>query len=275
MAGTGALGKAFGEVAHLIRRHRELTWEMAKREITERYTGQLFGVLWSIGHPIVLMSVYLFIFMVVFKVRLGGTRELPLDYATYLLAGTIPWLAFQESMSKSTTVMISNANLVKQVVFPLEVLPAKGVIATVLTQLVFLALLLTYIVARFGVPSPMIGLLPVLVIVQAIAMMGVSYGLSAVGVFLRDTKDLVQVFLVIGVYLIPAFYLPSAVPDQLRLLLYLNPFSYLIWCYQDVLYFGRFEHPWAWPAFVGLSLACFTAGFMTFRRLRTQFGNVL
>jgi len=275
MARSGTLGKAFGEASQLVRRHRELTWEMAKREISERYTGQLFGALWSIGHPIVLMAVYLFIFMVVFKVRLGGTRELPLDYAAYMLAGIIPWIAFQESMSKSTTVIISNANLVKQVVFPLEVLPAKGVVATVVTQLVFLSLLLAYIVMRYGAPAPIVVLLPVLVVFQAIAMMGVSYALSAVGVFLRDTKDLVQVFLVVGAYLMPTFYLPSSVPEQFRALLYLNPFSYLIWCYQDVLYFGRFEHPFAWPVFIGLSVSVFAAGFLVFRRLRTQFGNVL
>jgi lipopolysaccharide transport system permease protein len=229
--------------------------------------------MWSIGHPLALMAVYIFMFAVVFKVQVGTTS--PLDYPTYLLAGMIPWLAFQESMAKSTTVMITNASLVKQVVFPLEVLPAKGVIATVVTQLVFLSAFLAYIVLRFGVVSPMLGLLPVLIIVQAIAMMGVSYALSAIGVFLRDTKDLVQVFLVVGAYLIPAFYLPSFVPEQLRILLYINPFSYLIWCYQDVLYFGRFEHPWAWPVFFTLSIATFAGGFLIFRRLRTLFGNVL
>ncbi len=270
-----SLIKASHEVVQLARRHRQLTWEMAKREILERYTGQLFGVLWAIAHPLVLMGVYLFIFAVVFRVRMGGTRELPLDYAAYLFAGTIPWLAFQESMAKSTTVIISNANLVKQVVFPLEVLPAKGVIATVITQLVFFGVLLAYLLARYQTLSPLIALLPVLILVQAVAMMGVSYILSSVGVYLRDTKDLVQVFVVVGVYLMPTFYLPTAVPEQLRVLLYLNPFSYMIWCYQDVLYFGRFEHPWAWPVFAALSLSVFAAGYATFRRLRTMFGNVL
>jgi lipopolysaccharide transport system permease protein len=272
--GAGLVG-AFREVIQLTLKHRQLTWEMAQREVTERYTGQLFGALWAIGHPLILMMVYLFIFGVVFKVKIGGTPDMPLDYAAYLFAGMIPWLAFQEAMAKSTTVIVNSSNLVKQVVFPLEVLPAKGVIATVMTQLVFLALLLVYLLVKYQSLSPMVVLLPILLIVQAIAMMGVSYVLSSVGVYLRDTKDLVQVFLVVGAYLMPTFYLPSFVPPQLRALLYLNPFSYMIWCYQDVLYFGRFEHPWAWPVFFGLSLMIFTVGFLTFRRLRTMFGNVL
>jgi lipopolysaccharide transport system permease protein len=275
MKTRGGIAGAFREIVQLLQRHRQLTWEMAKREVTERYTGQLFGVLWAIGHPLVLMLVYLFIFGVVFKVSIGGTREMPLDYAAYLFAGMIPWLGFQESMAKSTTVIVNNSNMVKQVVFPLEVLPAKGVIATLMTEVVFVVLLLAYLLVTYHELSLMVVLLPVLLIFQAIAMMGVSYLLSSVGVYLRDTKDLVQVFLMVGVYLMPTFYLPSFVPAQLRVFLYLNPFSYMIWCYQDVLYFGRFEHPWAWPVFFGLSLMIFTIGFLTFRRLRTMFGNVL
>ena len=266
---------AFRELLLLFTRHRQLTWEMAKREITERYTGQIFGAVWAVGHPLVQMAVFVFVFSVILKVRIGGTREMPLDYTAYLLAGLIPWLACQEAMAKATTVIISNANLVKQVVFPVEVLPAKGVIATVLTEVVFLALFTIYLLVRYQFLPPTYVLLPVLVAVQALGMMGLSYLLSAVGVYLRDTKDLVQVFLVIGVYLVPALYLPSSVPAEFRLLLYLNPFSYMVWCFQDVLYFGRFAHPWAWPVFFGLSLSVFTLGFLSFRRLRVMFGNVL
>ena len=272
---TGGLGRAFREVVTLLTRHRQLTWEMAKREITERYTGQLFGVFWAVGHPLTLMLVYAYIFGVVFQVKITGTAGLPLDYTAYLLAGLIPWLSFQESMAKATTVIVSHANLVKQVVFPLEVLPAKGVIATVITEVLFLSLFCGYVLIRHHYIPLIYGLLPLLIVVQAIAMMGVSYALSAVGVYLRDTKDFVQVFLVTGVYLMPTFYLPAFVPAQLRALLYLNPFSYMVWCFQDVLYFGRFEHPWAWPVFVGLSLGTFAGGFLAFRRLRVMFGNVL
>jgi lipopolysaccharide transport system permease protein len=275
MTMTEDLRRAALEVFNLMTRYRQLTWEMAKREITERYTGQLFGAMWAIGHPLMMMLVYVYIFAVVFRVRIGGTAAMPLDYTTYLLAGLIPWLSFQEAMSKATTVIVNNANLVKQVVFPLEVLPAKGVIATVLTQLVFLSLLSLYVLIRYHVLPPIYALLPMLIVLQAIAMMGVSYLLSAIGVYLRDTKDLVQVFLVIGVYLIPTFYQPSSVPAQFRVLLYLNPFSYMVWCYQDVLYFGRFEHPWAWPVFFVSSIGVFTMGYLTFRRLRVMFGNVL
>jgi lipopolysaccharide transport system permease protein len=65
------------------------------------------------------------------------------------------------------------------------------------------------------------------------------------------------------------------VPSILRPLLYINPFSYMVWCYQDALYFGRFEHWWAWPIFAGLSLAIFYVGYRVFRKLKVMFGDVL
>src|SRR6267142_1991542 len=74
------------EVAGLLSRHRLLTWEMAKREVTDRYAGQVFGLAWAIGHPLLLMGVYVFIFAFVFKVRVGGTADMPFDYAVYLLS---------------------------------------------------------------------------------------------------------------------------------------------------------------------------------------------
>jgi lipopolysaccharide transport system permease protein len=83
------------------------------------------------------------------------------------------------------------------------------------------------------------------------------------------------VFAVTGVYLIPAFYLPEFVPPLFRPVLYLNPVSYLIWCYQDLLFYGRLEHWWAWLVLPAISLSVFYIGHRTFNVLRTMFGNVL
>ena len=206
---------------------------------------------------------------------MGGTREMPLNYTTYLLSGLIPWLGIQESMAKSSVVIVNSSNLVKQVVFPIEVLPVKSVIASLATQSILLLLLIIYVLFSQHLLWWTIVLLPVIVVLQGLAMIGVGYVLSAVGVYFRDMKDFVQVFCIVGVYLIPAFYLPASVPVLFRPLLYLNPFSYVIWTYQDVLYFGRLEHWWAWIVFGALSLGAFVVGYRLFRKLQIMFGNVL
>ncbi len=266
---------ALREIFALLTRHRQLTWEMAKREITERYSGQVFGLFWAIGHPLFLMGIYVFVFAFVFRTKVGGTLEMPLDYTTYILAGLIPWMSFQESMNKSCGSITGNANLVKQVIFPIEVLPAKGVLASLFNQAISTVILIAYVLYGHGSLPWTYFLLPVVLILQTMAMLGVGYLLASVSVFLRDTKDFVQLFGLAGMYLMPIFYLPQWVPTLFKPILYFNPFSYLIWCYQDALYFGRFEHPWAWPVLVVGSIGIFVMGYRIFRKLKPVLGNVL
>lgn len=266
---------AVRELKQLLTQHRQLTWAMTKREISDRYAGQVLGLFWAIGHPLAQMAVYIFLFALVFKARMGGTRELPLDYVAYLLAGLLPWIAFQETIGKSSLVVVSNANLVKQVVFPVEVLPVKGALAAMFTQTITSTVLIGYVLYQHGGLFWTYALIPVLWSFQLLAMVGVAYLLSAIGVFFRDIKDLVQVSMLLSTYLMPIVYLPEWVPEVLRPLLYLNPFSYMIWCYQDVLYYGRFEHPYAFVVFCGGALVVFYGGFRLFRKLKPHFGNAL
>ena len=266
---------ALVEILSTLYKHRELLREMAKREITDRYIGQFFGAIWAIVHPLLMMLLFIFIFAYVFKTKIGGTYEMPLDYTTYILSGLIPWMACQEVLSKSCTVITANANLVKQVVFPLEVLPAKSVVVAYLSQLIATLLLLAYIIFIGGGVAATNLLLPVLLFFQFFALLGFSYFLAVVGVYLRDTKDFIQLFTTVGVYLMPVLYLPEMVPKIFRPLLYLNPFSYLVWCYQDALYFGRIEHPVAWVVVSFGSFFVFVLGYRTFRKFKVFFGNVL
>jgi lipopolysaccharide transport system permease protein len=266
---------AVGEIVALLTRHRELTWALARRELSDRYAGQALGVTWAVIHPAFMIGLYVFVFAVVFKTRIGGTVEMPLDYTAYLLSGLVVWLAFQDAMVKSCTAITGNASLVKQVVFPLEVLPVKGVLVSLFTQLVSLVILVVYVLVTNGRLPATYALLPTLVFLQVLAMIGVAYLLSAIGVYFRDIKDVVQVLAVAGVYLTPIFYLPEWVPPALKPLVYLNPFSYLVWAYQDALYFGRFEHPAAWLVTIVGSVLTFVLGYRVFRKLKPALGNVL
>ncbi len=259
----------------LLVRQRHLVWMMARREITDRYAGQTLGLFWAIGHPLFLMGLYVFVFVVVLKTKVGGTVDMPRDYATYIISGLIPWMAFQESMAKAVGVIVANANLVKQVIFPIEVLPIKGVLAAYVPQVVSFTVLIVYVLAKTGELPWTYLLIPVLFVLQAVAMTGVSFLLSAIGVYFRDLKDFVQVFCVAGVYIMPICYLPQWVPAMVRPVLYFNPFSYLIWCYQDACYFGRIEHPWAWVVLLVGSFVTLGLGSRTFRHLKSHFGNAL
>lgn len=267
--------QAFRELISLLTRHRQLTVEMTKREITDRYMGQVFGTIWAIGHPLILMAVYVFVFTYIFNMKIGGTRDLPFGYAAYLMSGLIPWMGFQDAMSKSSTVVVNNANLVKQIVFPIEILPVKGALSSLVTMVISFIVFIGYVLISYRTVPWTYALLPALFMLQTLAMIGVCFVLASVGVYFRDMKDFVMIFTTVCFYAMPMLYLPSSVPKAVQFVLYLNPFSYLIWCYQDALYFGRFEHPAAWVIFSTVSIGIFYVGYRIFRKLKTMFGNML
>lgn len=267
--------QATREIALLLTRFRQLTIELTKRDLSERYAGQMLGWLWAVAHPLILLSVYVFIFGYVFKVRVGGTVALPRDYTTYLLSGLIPWMAMQDAVARGTVAITGNARIVKQVVFPIEILPVKVVLSTIPAQVVSHLLLILYLLVTGQSIPATYALLPVAIAFQTMFLIGLSYGLSVAQVFVRDTKDVVQVFTLIGAYLAPVFYLPEMVPAVFRPVLFLNPFSYIAWTYQDLGYFGRFAHPYAWPVFGIISLVSFYVGYRVFRFSKVFFGDAL
>src|SRR5690606_12485274 len=104
-------------------RHRDLIAAMSQRDLVTPYAGQVLGAVWAIGHPLFLVALLAVVFQFIFGTRFGGTFELPLDYTVFILAGMVPWQVFAQVLSTSGVEVTSNDNLVKQVVFPVEVLP--------------------------------------------------------------------------------------------------------------------------------------------------------
>jgi lipopolysaccharide transport system permease protein len=267
--------QAFREVGGLLARHRTLTLEMTRREIRGEHAGQILGSSWGIVQPLVMMALYAFVFGVVFQVRVGDTFELPRDFTVYLLSGLVPWLALLQAVGRGVTAVSVNGPIVKQSLFPLELLPVASALAAALPLAVGVSFVVVYtLVAEGGLPATVL-LVPLLIAVQLCAMVGLAFALSAIGVFVRDVKQVVPVISLLGIFVLPIVYLPSAVPEIFQPILYLNPASYMVWAWQDALYFGRFEHPWSWLVFGLGSLLLFVTSYRLFRKLKPHFGDVL
>lgn len=282
--GLRAVGSLFHPLAHaqalrealgFLVRNWTLILAMARRDIGNRYAGQVFGVFWAIGHPLFQMSVLVFVFGVVFKQKIGGTYELPRDYTIYILSGLTAWLSLAPVLAASATALTGNANLIKQFTFDARSLPAKEIVTGSVVWFVTVGIVILYALLSGEGISWSYLLIPVLAVVHGMIALGFAWALSALSVFLRDVKDIVALVNTAMIYLLPVVYLPAWVPDMLRPLLYINPFSYLIWIYQDVFYFGRIEHPVAWIVAPLFALFVFTAGYRLFRRLQPMFGSAL
>lgn len=266
------------ELGRLIRQHRILIWAMTKGELRRRHAGQALGTVWALGHPLFLMALYVFLFAFVFPGRAMDGEMHARSLVAYVLAGLIPWLSFSEALGQGTRAIIGESSLVKQVVFPIEVLPIRSALIAFTGQLISTpVLLLVLFLDPAGMPGTA-ALLTFLLAVQLAAMVGASYALSALTVYFRDLQELVRVFVTAGLFLAPILYQPAWV-DRLfppfGLMLELNPFTHLVWCYQDAAFFGQIAHPWSWLIVSLLSVLSLSAGYRLFRRLKPLFGDAL
>lgn len=255
--------------------NRFLIMEMTVRDLKDRYISQWFGLLWSIMHPIILIVVYVGVFTFVFQVRLGDIVELPGDYTSLVISGLIPWLALQESLSRGTTCITGHGNLIKQIAFPIEILPIKSALATMPSVIMLTISLFLYNIATGTLPPATILFLPVYWIFLVGFLIGMNFLLGTIGVFMRDIKDFVQIVFTAGLFLSPILYIPGSVPGWMNIIFYVNPFSYVIWPHKDLVFYGGFVHPLAWVGLIGLNFAVLISGLILFKKLKPQFGDVL
>ena len=252
----------------------ELILSLAKRELLARYKGSALGIIWALLTPVVMIAIFTFIFAGIFGARFGASAS-PWDYAVHLFCGLLPWTMFQESVLQSSTTIVSHANLVKRVVFPLETLPLAQTLSSLGNQLFgTIALLIAIVLIRQQVPVSILWL-PVLLIPQLLFTLGAAWLIASLGVFLRDISQGISLFLQAWMFLTPIIYPESIVPPRYRVFINLNPFTPLIRSYRRVLIEGT-TPDWSGLAYFTLfAIASFLIGYWWFARTRKNFADVI
>lgn len=271
------LGIAWGVASGIrsVTTNFRLILTMAAQDLKYRYAGQFTGNFWIVGHPLLQLLTFLFIFGVVFKQRIEGSYDLPRDYTTYMLSGLVPWLSLSPFLMTSCSSVTTNAKLVNQFSFKTELLPIKDVlISTIFWGVGFVILAVYGLINEHSLPATYL-LVPVVLCMHLMFAAGIGWVLASVSVFIRDLKELVSVFLMVGMYVLPIVYLPQWVPRIFQPIIMVNPFSPMIWVYQDTFYYGRIEHPVAWLIFGVLAVLSFGFGYRIFSLLKPFFGRVL
>ena len=256
--------------------HRELIGQFTKRQVLQRYKGSYLGVVWSFATPLALLTVYTFVFSVIFKARWeGAITDSHAEFALALFAGLIAFNVFSESTLAAPGLIISNPNYVKKVVFPLEILPVSALGAAVINSLFSLLILLLGGLLIIGrIPLTLV-YLPLMYLPLLLLCLGLGWFFASLGVFIRDIGPVLQVVVQILFFLTPIFYPISAIPERFRMFIYLNPLTFIVNHFRRVALFGQSPD---WLEFLGMTAATAVVcllGYVWFMKSKKTFADVV
>lgn len=263
------------EVPASLWRNRSLIIALTKREVVGRYHGSIMGLLWSFFNPLFMLAVYTFVFSVVFQARWDITSNSKTEFALMLFAGLIVFNLFADCINRAPNLVIANTNYVKKVVFPLEILSYVVMGSALFHFLVSLSVWLLVYVVLFGDIHATALLLPIVLLPLLLFVLGLVWFLASVGVFLRDVSQFIGVLTSVLMFLSPIFYPITALPEEYRHLLSINPLTPAIEAVRGLLFLGDT------PSLMGLAkyyLAAsvfFWMGFAWFQKTRKGFADVL
>lgn len=255
--------------------NRNLILDLAKREVFARYRGSALGLLWSFFNPLLMLTVYTFVFSVVFKARWNIESASKTEFALVLFVGLIIFNLFAECIGRAPSIIISNANYVKKVVFPLEVLPVVTLLSAFFHAIVSLSVWLLGYIAIFGLPHITMVYLPLILLPLLLYVVGLSWILASLGVFLRDVSQFIGSLITVLMFLTPIFYPATALPDEYRRWLYLNPITPMIEQARYVLYWGKLPDLTILGNATMISMLTAWLGFIWFQKTRRGFADVL
>ena len=257
-------------------KNRALIIQMIKREVVGRYKGSIFGLAWSFFNPILMLVIYTFVFSVVFKSRWGSTgSDSQTEFALILFVGLIIFGLFSETINRAPLLILSNTNYVKKVVFPLEILPIISFgVALFHASISILVLLLATLLFN-GHIGLSIFFLPLVLAPLFFLIMGASWFLASLGVYLRDVGQTIGLFTTLLMFLSPVFYPISAVPEGFQIWIMLNPLSFIIEQARDVLIFGVSPRWSGLGIYFIVSLMIMKFGFAWFQKTRKGFSDVI
>jgi lipopolysaccharide transport system permease protein len=272
-----AYARSTGDLLRTAYNQRRLLRALAKRDLSDDYVAHRLSIGWTLVQPLFLMFVYLFIFTAVYPARVQSPPGFATDATIYLLSGIIPWITLSQVMGRSLVSVVGSSNIVKQMAFPLELLPLKTLATPLLFGAVSLLFLVAYAAWTTGgaiMPIYLWGI-PLLVGLSLVLYAGIALLLGTVQVFARETREFVIMFLNIGLFIHPILFLPGAVPRAVRPVIYASPFSYYIFCWQDILFFGGVERVWAWCVTAAFAIGVFVVGARLFVGSKPHFGDFL
>lgn len=249
----------------LLWKHKHILWLTTQSDIKARVAGSVLGLGWIIIYPVLLLGAYAVVYIYIFKVRFGlfNTNE----YILLIFCGLIPFLGFAEALGSGAPSVINNANLIKNTLFPIELISVKEVLVSQRAQVVSMVLLLIAIGIMGKLTFWAFMIVP-LWSIQIFFTIGLIWILSILNVYFRDLQHIIGITIFFLMIVSPISYTPDMMPKSLHYFLYINPLYYIIISFQDVLVMGRFPRGNTFAIFAVLGFGIFIVGYSFFSKIK-------
>lgn len=258
-----------------IYKNRNLILNLIKREVMGRYRGSAMGLLWSFFNPVFMLTIYTFVFSVVFKARWVGGSDSKVEFALVLFTGLLVFNLFSEVINQAPSLILNNANYVKKVIFPLEILPIVALGAAAFHMSVSLVVWLIFYLLFFSIPDWTALQLPLVLIPLMLMTLGLAWLLASLGVYLRDVGQIIGVVTMTLMFLSPIFYSVDSLPLEYQGIMHLNPLTYIVEETRNVMIWHKSLNWPLWVFWTALSTLISWLGFAWFQKTRKGFADVI
>ena len=275
-SGTKGPLKAVSSSLAEIYRRRWLAVYFARRELSRSYRKSYLGFLWAFLSPLLMVVLLTLIFSPLIGIRFRDVLGDPgLNFGLWMYCGLIPFLAFQDALTKSSNSIRSNSTLVQKVVFPLEILPLTRAI-TIQADKIFglVALVLVVAVLEHRLQWTLL-LMPVIIAAQLVFIMGLSYLFAVIGTYLPDIRETLRAFVRAMFFITPIIWTPDRLPENFRFIVDYNPLAFLVDAYRDLVLKAQFPSPSSFLWFSLFSVALLVVGFFIFVRVKQNFADLV
>lgn len=253
---------------------RSLLFQLVRRDFEQRFVGSAIGWIWGLIHPLVLLLSWTFVFQYCLKQTVPSGHETT-SYPLFLFAGMLPWLVFSETVQRSATSLLEQANLITKTVFPSELIPISVFLSSLISHLLGVALLVAAAGVVLNRINAFLWMLPLYMAAIGLLAVGVGWIVASLNVFLRDTAQIVSVVLLFWFWMTPIFIAEDVFPAWARFLLAANPFFYLVRAYRRLLLGVTTPNFRDLAILAAFGVGVFLIGGLFFRQMKRGFADVL
>jgi len=249
--------------------------DLTRRDISGRYRGATGGIVWAFVTPLLMLAVYSLVFGFIFEARWTSVETREISFPIVLFAGLLFANLLSECLNRAPGLVLANANYVKKVIFPLEILPWVVVGTALFHAAVSIVVLVLALLVTGSPIAPTIVLLPLLFLLFVPMLAGFTWMFAALGVFLRDLQHVVGILATALLFLAPVFYPRTMLPEDYRWLLSLNPLTYVVETARDLILWNQLPSLPATGIYVAVSLLIGWLGWVVFESTRKGFADVV